>query len=484
MMPVGNIRRRQIWADMLLLMVTLIWGGTFVMVKEAVTSFPVFLFLALRFALAFVILLAIGARRLRGLGWRGIGAGVLIGLVLFAGYAFQTFGLRFTTASKAGFITGLSVTMVPVFSALLLRQRPRGEAVLGVILATLGMALMTLTDSLRVGRGDLLVFFCAISFALHIITVSAFAPDTDPLALTIIQVGTVALLSAIAALLVERPWPLPSGQVYFAAAFTGVLATALAFAIQTSMQRFTTPTHTAVIFAAEPVFAALFGILLAGDVLTPRAIAGAALILCGTLVTELEFSQRTARWVSRFISPNYMTFPLLIALGLADQESWPWGILWAVGLGIPAILGSAWILLRELHRGKISDWHLSNRHERLKPVPVIASLLSTGLPLAVLWFFDGPRLLLAAFLAAFGLVVINLIITLAWKISQHVSSIALTTTLMTVILGPMFSPLLLLIPMVAWARVKVGAHSVMQTIAGGVTGIATGILALRALGLA
>lgn len=476
--------RRQLLADSLLLLVTLIWGSTFVMVKEAVAAYPVFPFLALRFALATVGLLAIGWRRLPSLRWRGWGAGALIGLFLFSGYAFQTLGLQYTTASKAGFITGLSVVIVPLLAALMLRKRPQPEAAVGVALATTGLALLSLNGSVHLARGDLLVLACAVSFALHIVAVSAFAPGCDPIALTIVQVGAVTLASAAATLVSGQPFPAPAGPTWFAAGFTGILATAVAFALQTAMQRFTTPTHTALIFAAEPVFAALFGVLLAGDVLSRRGIVGGLLILIGTVVSEIRWSQRIATVVSRFFSPHYATPILLLVMGLADPVSRWQGLLWALALGTPAMAGALWLFRRELRRGAISDWHISNRHERLQAVPVMASLLATGLPLLVLYLFDGPRYLLAACLAGFAMVLFNLAVTVRWKISQHTSSIALTATLMAGVLGLAASPLLLLIPLVAWARVKVGAHSVMQTVAGGVMGVIITMGALRFLGLA
>lgn len=477
-------RRKQLIADLLLLLVTLIWGSTFVMVKEAVAAYPVFPFLALRFALATVGLLLIGWRRLPSLGWRGWGAGALIGLFLFAGYAFQTLGLQHTTASKAGFITGLSVVIVPLLAALMLRKRPQPEAAVGVALAATGLALLSLNGSVSLGRGDLLVLACAVSFALHIVAVSAFAPGCDPIALTIVQVVTVTLASAVATLLSGQPWPAPSGPTWFAATFTGILATALAFALQTAMQRFTTPTHTALIFAAEPVFAALFGVLLAGDALTLRGVVGGLLILIGTVVSEIRWSERMAVIVSRFFSPHYATPILLLAMGLADPVSRWQGLLWAVAVGTPVLAGALWLFRRELRRGAISDWHISNRQERLQAVPVIASLLATGAPLAVLYLFDGPRYLLAACLAGFVMVLFNLVVTIRWKISQHTSGIALTTTLLAGVLGLAASPLLLLIPLVAWARVKVGAHTVMQTVAGGVIGVLITMGTLRFLGLA
>lgn len=481
-MQTNALTRKQLGADALLLLVTMIWGGTFVMVKDAVVDYPVFPFLSLRFGLATAALLLIGGRRLRALDRKGWGAGILIGLFLFAGYAFQTVGLRYTSASKAGFITGLSVVLVPLLSTLLLRRLPAPGAMIGVGLATVGLALLTLNGGLGIAAGDLLILGCAFSFALHIVSVSAFAPRMDTMGLTIVQVGTVAVVSGVISLFSEglplEASLIPTGSVWFAAAFTGILATALAFAIQTTMQRFTTPTHTALIFAGEPVFAALAGVVLASEVMTMRAIAGGVLIVAGTIVGEIRWSEYTATKISRFLAPNYVSFSLLLILGLSDPISRWQGLIWAlaaaaVALGVPLIL-----LTRELRKGRISDWHMSRREERLQPVPIILSLLATLLPATLLLLLDGPRTLLVAFVNAFILVVFNLLVTLAWKISQHVSAVAATTTLITVTLGVGAAPTLLLIPLVAWARVKIGAHTVMQTIAGGVVGVAITLLTL------
>ncbi len=286
-------RRRQLTADGLLLMVTAIWGGTFVMVKGAVSAYPVYQFLAIRFTLATAVLTMVAGGRLRRLGWRGLGAGALIGLLLFAGYALQTVGLQYTSASKAGLITGLSVVMVPVLQSLVIRQKPVVSAWIGVILATLGMVLLTLSSGagLAPSRGDLIVLGCALAFALHLIAVSIFAPHMDALALTLVQVLVVALLS-LGMGLTEGPWLPPTGDVWFAATFTGLLATAVAFGVQNSVQRFTTPTHTALIFAAEPAFAALFGVFLAGETLAARGLIGGLLILAGMVVSELPWRHR------------------------------------------------------------------------------------------------------------------------------------------------------------------------------------------------
>lgn len=476
--------RKQLWADLSLLLVTLIWGGTFVMVKRATAAFPVWAFLALRFGLAALVLLPFGWRRLRRLGWRGWGAGALIGVFLLGGYAFQTLGLQHTSASKAGFITGLSVAIVPLLSAWVLRQRPPYAAIVGVSLAVVGLALLSLAGAERASRGDVLVLFCALSFALHIVSISALGAQRDPLALTFVQVLTVAVLSAIVSLSVDRPWPALQLNTAFAALFTGVLATAVAFLVQTAMQRFTTPTHTALIFTAEPVFAAVFGMLLAGDVLTMRGIIGGVLILLGTFISEVPWDERTARLVSRFLAPHYVSVVIALTLGLLDPRGWLRGLAWALGLGMPVVAIALLILRRAVRQGHISDWHISERSERLQWRTVATSLILSAIPVIVLAALDGPRYLLMAFVASLALVLINMGITLWWKVSQHVSGIALGATLLTGVVGPALSPALLLIPLVAWARVRGEAHTPLQTVAGGAVGVSVAVLALLAFGVA
>lgn len=479
-----RFKNRQLWADLLMLLVTAVWGGTFVMVKDAVSAYPVFPFLALRFGLATVVLLPIGFRRLRTLGWRDIGAGILVGLCLTAGYGFQTLGLQSTTASKAGFITGLSVVIVPLLSTLFLRRLPAIEAIAGVILATIGLALLTLDQRLEIAVGDLLILGCAVSFALHIVGVSAFVSRMDALAFTIVQVATVTVSCAALALATGSPWPAPSGSTWLAAGFTGLFATAAAFLIQTAAQRFTTPTHTALIFAGEPVFAAIFGVLLGGDLVTPRLIAGGILIVVGTVISEIRWSHRTATVLSRFLSPHYVSVPMLVVVGWHAAASPTAGLAWALGMGIVAVSIPVLLFTFELRRGRISDWHVSDRRERLKPRALIASVSGPALPLVLLLSLRGPHLLRVTFLSALLLVTFNVLVTFIWKISQHTATIAATATLMVALLGLGALPILLLIPLIAWARVKVGAHTVMQVVAGGFVGVSITFLTLHAFGYA
>jgi drug/metabolite transporter (DMT)-like permease len=274
-------------ADLALAFVALIWGSTFVVVKNALDAVGPLTFVAVRFLLASVFLYALFERRMRSLTRREAVAGALIGIWLTLGYVFQTTGLQTTTSAKAGFITGLSVVIVPVLATFLLRRPPGRGAVAGILAATLGLGFLSLDKNLRVQSGDLWVLGCAFAFALHIVTVSRFSPFHDPVRLAVVQIQAVAALASGAALIFETPTLRLPLATWGAMAFTGATATALAYGLQVYVQRFTTPTHTALLFSLEPVFAALFGWWWASETLGTKELIGCGLILAGMLVAEL-----------------------------------------------------------------------------------------------------------------------------------------------------------------------------------------------------
>jgi drug/metabolite transporter (DMT)-like permease len=279
--------------ELAMLAVTAVWGSTFVLVRDAVAQVPPFTFIAYRF-LAAALLLAAIRPGLAGGGRPGLlAAGATAGLALFAGYGFQTVGLQYTTASNAGFITGLSVVLTPLLGALLLRQAPGRWPVTGALVAAAGLALLSL-QRLEVHRGDALVLGCAVAFAAHILLLGRYAPRFPAYRLAVLQLGTAGLLGlAWAGGAGDLVVP-PSAEVWVALAITSVVASAAAFLIQTRAQREVSPTRTAVIFTMEPVFAGLFGFLLAGERLSGRGWLGACLILAGMLIAELGGRQPAA----------------------------------------------------------------------------------------------------------------------------------------------------------------------------------------------
>jgi drug/metabolite transporter (DMT)-like permease len=281
-----------------LLLMTAVWGVTFVQVKDAVELYPIFLFLALRFAVSTAALGIPFGGRLRRLDRRGFAAGLVLGVFLATGYALQTFGLSKATVTSTGFITGLFVPLTPVFAALIFRDRIGASGWVGTGLATAGLALLS---GVEVGSvaASLFLLGGACSFALHIVFTSRFAPRYDVAALTLLQM--LVALGAFGAIgLASEPLETPRGwTIWGAVLVTGVFASALGFVVQTWAQSKTTATKAALVITMEPVFAGLFGYLLAGDRLSAVAWVGAAVILGGMLVAEPALLDWLRRWRRR-----------------------------------------------------------------------------------------------------------------------------------------------------------------------------------------
>ncbi|EGW38432.1 DMT family transporter [Desulfosporosinus sp. OT] len=278
------------WADFSLLLVALVWGSTFVIVKWAIEDLPPFPFLAIRFALAFISLLPFLWFQKTHISTKELLKGVPLGVFLFSGYAWQTVGLQYTTASNAGFITGLSIVIVPTLVTITTRKLPRPSLLLGILSALVGLALLSLGDHFQLNKGDLMVLVCALSFALHIFFVGRYAPQTNATVLASVQILTVSILSGIFSLILPQPTIHFTSTAWLALLVTAVPATSLAFFVQTKMQQFTTSTHTALIFSMEPVFSAVTAFFLAGEVFTLKGLTGAGLVLGGMLIAEFTGS--------------------------------------------------------------------------------------------------------------------------------------------------------------------------------------------------
>jgi drug/metabolite transporter (DMT)-like permease len=282
-----------------LVAVTAVWGVTFVQVKDAVALYPLFAFLAVRFAIASCTLAPAGAPRLRTLGRRGLAAAALAGALLGAGYALQTAGLQRTSVSSTGFITGLYVVLTPLIALLLFRVRAAGAAWAGVALATVGLVL--LSGGVHAGSvaGDLLVLGGAAVYSLQIVLMERFAPLYDAVAFTLVEmVAAFAGLLVVALSAGQLRWP-HGLTVWGALLVTGVFASALAFLAQTWAQRRATATQTALAFSLEPVWAAFFGLTLAGDRLGWLSWLGCAVIMAGIVVAEPSAGHALRRIVRR-----------------------------------------------------------------------------------------------------------------------------------------------------------------------------------------
>ncbi len=285
-------------ALVVLLAVTAVWGVTFVQVKDAVAIYPLFAFLALRFAIATCTLAPPGLRRLRSLGRGGAGAAVLAGSLLGAGYVLQTAGLQRTSVSSTGFITGMYVVLTPLLALAVFRIRVGAAAWGGVVLATAGLALLSGVHTGTVA-GDLLVLAGAAVYSLQIVLMERYAPRYDAIAFTLVEMAA-AFAGLVVIALARGELTMPHGwTVWGALVVTGVFASALAFLAQVWAQRRASATQTALAFSLEPVWAAFFGFTLAGDRLGATAWLGCAVIMAGILVAEPTAADVLRRLVRR-----------------------------------------------------------------------------------------------------------------------------------------------------------------------------------------
>ena len=281
-------------ADLALTFCSLIWGVTFVVVKNALDESSVFLFLAVRFTIASAIMAALQFQVIRRIEPQEIFAGMRLAFFMFAGYCFQTAGLQYTTASNSGFVTGSSVVLVPLLLAVFWGRRLTPWIYLGAFAALIGLYFLTVpAEGLRyLNRGDVLTFVGSGFYAVHIILVGEYTQDHSVRALSLIQVMGCALMA----------WPLTgfTAAIHWQAArFTGswqlwlgivicaVFATAVAFTVQLWAQQYTSPGHAAILFALEPVFAVITSYVVLRERLTARAMKGAGMVVAGIVLAEL-----------------------------------------------------------------------------------------------------------------------------------------------------------------------------------------------------
>jgi drug/metabolite transporter (DMT)-like permease len=280
-------------ASVALVGITAVWGYTFLVVQDATARMPIMDFLAWRFLLASVVMIALRPTCLRNVTrlelLRGIGLGAILGL----GYITQTYGLRYTSAAISGFITGMFVVLTPVMSWVLLRRKTNRNTWLVVGLATVGLALLSL-NGWSVGIGELLTLGCAVFFAIHIVGLGEWSSQYDPYAFALLQIGAVGVISLIAATPGGIAVP-PDRGVWGVIVITGVVATAVAFFVQTWAQSLVSATRAAVVMTMEPVFAGLFAVVIGGNQLTPRTLGGGACVLAAMLIINLKSGRSATR---------------------------------------------------------------------------------------------------------------------------------------------------------------------------------------------
>lgn len=270
-----------------LIAVTVIWGGGFVASDMALKSLRPFQIMAIRFLLATVLMGAASIRELKGIDFKEIRAGILMGCALFVGFAFQIVGLQYTTPSKNAFLTALNVVMVPFIAFLILKKKISRKSIAGAIMAIFGVGLLSLEKDLSLGIGDALTLVCAVGFAFQIFFTSEFVKKYRAVVLNFVQMLTAVILSVISLYLFGETEFHVTTQGWLSVLYLGVISTALCYLLQTASQKYVDETKAAIILSMESVFGTIFSILILHEQVTLRMICGCVIILAAVIVSNL-----------------------------------------------------------------------------------------------------------------------------------------------------------------------------------------------------
>jgi drug/metabolite transporter (DMT)-like permease len=273
-------------AEAALLATTLIWGGTFAVVKIGMRDVSPLLLIAIRFFLAGALMLLLFRRRLFPIPRQAILKGSILASFLFLGFVTQNIGLTITTASKSAFITGMMVLFVPLLQVIIERRPPRPGNVAGVAIVTLGLWFLTSPAGESFNAGDALTIVCAVLFAVYIVYLDVISKEMTTEQLTVIQMVATGLMALAATALFETPRLVPSTTAIASLVYLTLLATVVTTYVQTRFQKETTPTRAVVIFSIEPVIATVIAYVLLGETLGTLGVLGGALIIAGVLVSE------------------------------------------------------------------------------------------------------------------------------------------------------------------------------------------------------
>lgn len=285
-------------SELILLSIAMVWGSTFVLIKNALPFISPIALIALRFTLAGAVLMLVFQRKLRLVNKQSLIHGFIIGVFLFGSLILQVIGLKYTKASNSAFITGLNVVMVPVIAGFYLGKKTIADTYVGIALSVAGLFYLNGGEFDNFNIGDVLTFFCAICVAMQIIYIDKFSRHHDGVLLGVLQIFWSGCFSWIYWGCFDFKWPVLNGHVVLAVAVTGLLATAYAYTMQTVVQKHTTPSRTALIFTMEPVFALVFALVIPDsfgmrETITIHSIAGCLLIFSGMIVAELRLISRS-----------------------------------------------------------------------------------------------------------------------------------------------------------------------------------------------
>lgn len=286
--------RKQVKADLMLVLVTLCWGVSYYLMDLSLADLGPFTLNAFRFLGAFIIAMIIAFPKLRTINRVTLKYSVILGGALTLVYIGCTFGVMYTSLSNSGFLCALAVIFTPIFAFVFKKQVPDKKLAIVVVMCLIGIGLLTLNEQLKPAFGDILCILCAVAYAVHLlVTETAVGKEAvDAFQIGVFQLGFTGLFNLILGFIAEEPHFPGSGSVWGAVAFLSIFCTGVAFIVQAIAQQYTTASHVGVIFTLEPVFAGIVAFFLAGEVLLPRAYVGAVILIASLFVMEIDFKRR------------------------------------------------------------------------------------------------------------------------------------------------------------------------------------------------
>ncbi|MGH4138884.1 DMT family transporter [Clostridium sp.] len=283
-------KRKSILADMSLLLVAIVWGGGFIAVKDALDSITPFYIMAMRFGISVIIMLLFFRKKLKHITKNQLAVGTLVGFLLFLGFTAQTIGMKYTTAGKNAFLTGTNVVIVPFLYWAISKRKPDAYSLVSAFMCFIGIGMLTLDGGIHIGLGDGLTLLCAVFFAAHIVSVGFFTQKVGAIILVIIQLGSAAVFSFIAALIFEPVPTQMNSSTIIAIGYLAIFSTMFAFMVQNVAQKYTTPTHAAIILCLESVFGVILSVLVLNEIFNIKMVLGCLTIFLAIITTETKWA--------------------------------------------------------------------------------------------------------------------------------------------------------------------------------------------------
>ena len=291
----GVSTNTQLKANFIMLIVTMFWGSSYLFMKMGLDTIQGFNLVALRFGIAFILAGIVFYKRFMHIDFQTIKYGFLLGTLMFSAISVVTIGVKSTSASNAGFLFSLAVVFVPLLLAVFFKRRPEKKIIFGVGFSITGIALLTLTNGLKISSGDFLIILGALLYAIYIIVIDKVTKNSDSILLGVLQLGICGAWGLLFSFVFEHPHLPNTTESWISVLALAILCSAFGFIGQTVAQKYTTPTHTGLIFSLEPVFSALFAFIFAGEVLTSWGYLGSILVLLGILIAKINFNKTLMR---------------------------------------------------------------------------------------------------------------------------------------------------------------------------------------------